>query len=628
MNSITTRALLAAAQSGLTWFPWTRLRPRADQPFGLHLVLIQALTAFVFVGALLSFAFWVVLHVVDPVVFITGGLVGAVARGLWFLMLRMTWNQRLTTTPAPPLPVGSLPQCVVSLALRLSLLIAAIALVYALENLRGSLALRALDAELAARHAGFQLADVVPPPVPDEKNFAMSRLFKPMLDYEYADPTSLQITGGWRDPAGWKYGQEMLRVESAEPKSSLQSFQKSSNAPPEFLSSAKKAPAYAGTFAAGDVTDLALWQAYYRWLPDWPKPSTPGSPGRDVLLGLSKSDADVEELHRAAKERPLSRFPIAYERGPAALLPHLASLKRSVTHLKLRAVAHLAEQQPDAALADTQLALRLSDLLADEPILISLLVRVAMDRITLQAIWEGCREGGWNEAQLRSLQESLATRSHVAAFARALRGEGALARVTYDLVIRNPKEALDYGQDAQAGELSGFALFVRWAPRGWIRLNEVSHLRYLDAFTAQISADTPFTQSPAEEGAQDALLQKYASGRTIDRVVARMYAPVVSTRKLHEAEAWNRLALVGLALERHRLAEGRYPEHLDALSPKYLATVPRDPMDGQPLRYRRSGEKGFTLYSLGLDLRDDQGARVKTGTSTVGGAPSGDLVWR
>ena len=41
--------------------------------------------------------------------------------------------------------------------------------------------------------------------------------------------------------------------------------------------------------------------------------------------------------------------------------------------------------------------------------------------------------------------------------------------------------------------------------------------------------------------------------------------------------------------------------------PEFLAAVPLDPVDGQPLRYRRDADGTFTLYSVGENGVDDGG---------------------
>jgi hypothetical protein len=71
-------------------------------------------------------------------------------------------------------------------------------------------------------------------------------------------------------------------------------------------------------------------------------------------------------------------------------------------------------------------------------------------------------------------------------------------------------------------------------------------------------------------------------------------------------------ALTAIALELFRRREGRYPDRLDQLVPRFLPAVPIDPMDGQPLRYTlRAGQP--LLYSVGHDRVDDGGKLNLTG---------------
>jgi hypothetical protein len=63
---------------------------------------------------------------------------------------------------------------------------------------------------------------------------------------------------------------------------------------------------------------------------------------------------------------------------------------------------------------------------------------------------------------------------------------------------------------------------------------------------------------------------------------------------------------LALALAAYRGEHGRYPEGLDLLAPKYLAAVPTDLFSGKALLYRPS-ERGYLLYSVGVNGRDEQG---------------------
>jgi len=81
-----------------------------------------------------------------------------------------------------------------------------------------------------------------------------------------------------------------------------------------------------------------------------------------------------------------------------------------------------------------------------------------------------------------------------------------------------------------------------------------------------------------------------------------------------------RAAQVALAVERFRLATGGLPDSLGQLVPAYLEAVPKDPFDGEPLRYRTLAP-GFVVYSVGEDGKDDEGR-------DQGGSGSRDVAFR
>jgi hypothetical protein len=74
-------------------------------------------------------------------------------------------------------------------------------------------------------------------------------------------------------------------------------------------------------------------------------------------------------------------------------------------------------------------------------------------------------------------------------------------------------------------------------------------------------------------------------------------------------EASFRCAVAGLVAERFRRDSGRWPAAVADLVPDYLAKVPRDPFDGEPLRLIGRAD-GIVIYSLGNNGTDDGGADV------------------
>ena len=65
-----------------------------------------------------------------------------------------------------------------------------------------------------------------------------------------------------------------------------------------------------------------------------------------------------------------------------------------------------------------------------------------------------------------------------------------------------------------------------------------------------------------------------------------------------------------IALKRYEARYGKAPVILETLVPEFMGKVPRDFMDGQPLRYRVRNDGSYCLYSVADDAQDDQGSPV------------------
>lgn len=67
-----------------------------------------------------------------------------------------------------------------------------------------------------------------------------------------------------------------------------------------------------------------------------------------------------------------------------------------------------------------------------------------------------------------------------------------------------------------------------------------------------------------------------------------------------------------LALHRFKADYNHWPASLGELVPGYLSRLPEDPFSGEPLKYRRSPDGNFVLYSVAENLQDDGGTPVGT----------------
>jgi hypothetical protein len=478
-----------------------------------------------------------------------------------------------------------------------------IVLFYAVENWRGAHALNRYRAECERKGERFNIQPLIPPPVPDDQNFAMTPLLKPVLDYE-------TNAGGkkWRDPAG----RDRLSKISA------------------FLRDDKrrKEPSL-GNCYANTLTDLALWQAYYRGNTNYPQPAAAQTPAKDVLTALGKFDPELKELQEASA-RPFARFPVHYgdEDPYALLLPHLAPMKTLANVLALRATARLEAGQPREALADVKLGLRLSDSFKEEPILISHLVRLAMLSILIQPVREGLARHAWNEAELAGLEKQLAGIKLLSEDKHVMRAERAWDLIALDYYQRSGWRYNPFQDGETPGEdRSWLFCLLRIIPTGWVRQNEVLICRLIQDHALDGVDEKARRIDPSRI---DGLAQACESMRERPyNFLAMQLVPALgrASEKTARGQTLVDQATVACALECYRLANGQFPEALDVLVPRFIDKVPNDLIDGAPLRYRRSGDGTYLLYSVGWNQKDDGGQMVKKGQPPITQPHEGDWVW-
>jgi hypothetical protein len=107
-------------------------------------------------------------------------------------------------------------------------------------------------------------------------------------------------------------------------------------------------------------------------------------------------------------------------------------------------------------------------------------------------------------------------------------------------------------------------------------------------------------------GGTDAIRKQVS--QSIGDVLINMTLPAF--RRLQQAEDRNeqiqRNLQIAFALAAYRHEQGSYPKQLADLAPKYLKAIPDDLFSGKALIYR-SAEKGYLLYSVGVNGKDDGG---------------------
>lgn len=392
----------------------------------------------------------------------------------------------------------------------------------------------------------------------------------------------------------------------------------------------------------------------------WQQPDLrdPGAYGYTNSWANAMADAESNrpaiELLQQAANYPAIDFQLDYKKGFAIPATLLMPLKISAQQLTAAVMCDL--HGGDTASATTNLWTLLSLVQGehDERLIISQMVRIAVVNIAAVASWELLQSTNVTDGDLARLQESWERMEFVRAIENAMTMERAMqedllqkARVSNSEFRRllgwssasGWSSSGDWWQDVQDRlkiERDEVAVSI-WRTK-WSYSDEMLTLEYdqiaLEAFRA-IETNQPFLPACNNMGSLTAALNFTNSANQnwllrvsgmdqFQRIFSELYfSPSEKiVRRVMAVEACKHIVIAAIALKRYQLRYGNLPEKLSELTPELLPTVPLDPVDGKPLRYRRNAEGTFLLYSVGVDGKDDGGDP----TSSANGA-SNSYYW-
>jgi hypothetical protein len=605
---------LAYIESPWVWLRFKPPLPAHNARFSLGRVVALTLGQ-ILVAAIIGWAIGVTLgflvHGTGPLVLFRGpfgwiiwllagfsACQGVVGYGLTALC----WNQRAARLRANPALATGLPPTRYRVFRRLLgfvyfVLLAVItpaALFLTVENLRGEMLWRRERAKLVAQGERLEFRELLGPAIPPDQNAGAAALFAPLFDYRYEkvaapDPEAPDQAwqtqqAVWRDTSAVQRLQERLQFPDGRgPKADKESPHTPA------IDLAGWAEAYRSLLAAPRKDDPS-------WVAELKLPPATNDRARTVLAGLAVSERELAALCDASR-RPRSQFPVRYEEWFSSLLRHLSILKGAQVLLSLRCAAHLELGENDAAYKDAECALRVAELLREEPLLLSHLVRMAQGAIAVRTLWQGQAQHRWTDAQWASLLERLAQVEYVSGVTLAFEGERACGIQGINSWIAHP-------------ELMSGSAVPGISSRGFLRQNQIALARFQ---TRQL-ADLRAALSNAPLGGLAPLAAAASTNIPFEawtpyNFLVCMLTPATDKAMARTARAQtiNRMAIVACALERYHLAHGEFPERLDQLAPQCVAQVPLDPMNRQSLHYQRTDDGWFRLYSVGPNGVDDGG---------------------
>ncbi len=296
---------------------------------------------------------------------------------------------------------------------------------------------------------------------------------------------------------------------------------------------------------------------------------------------------------RKLSRLPAGRYPITWTPNFIdTLIPHIPKARMVASLLEWDATLLAHDGDMAGAIDRCQACLNAGRSIGDEPLLISLLVRVAIRSIAVKALERTVAQGQPPPASLAAAQKALEEAARDTALVTALRGE----RAGQHSMMANVESGKITLSEVTGGKPErGFWNSVSGL---WVTPRvKHSHAWMLNYLTEVIEV----AQKPAPE--REARLRQLEAAVTEAPPLARALCTALS--KVADADtrgaAVSGCAIAGLASERYRREHGRWPESLDELvRAGFLQAVPTDPYDGGQLRFRQAKD-GVVIYSIGAE---------------------------
>lgn len=294
--------------------------------------------------------------------------------------------------------------------------------------------------------------------------------------------------------------------------------------------------------------------------------------------------------------------------------------KRTMAHwLSGDLISALHEKQLARAQADLQALTQLVELHREEPTLVNQAFRIVIAGLVLADAWEALGAAGWTEPSLATLQGDLEKLDLLEAIGIGMSSDRVLGEeFMVELRMANSQQGQNLLGVASSGQQSLRGYFNNWVVLPFWRLNmDADELLYLQHYQKCLDLTRDLARGAAWPVVSSELVNQFnhvdnvTSGQLARiRYMFTVMAMPILQRTMQRTvcvETQRRLTVTAIALERYRLRHGQYPAALSALAPEWLAAVPIDLMDAQPLKYRLNPDGSYALYSVGEDGRDDGG---------------------
>ncbi len=308
---------------------------------------------------------------------------------------------------------------------------------------------------------------------------------------------------------------------------------------------------------------------------------------------VADNNQALELLHAGAAIEHC-RYPIDLSAGFETKVPNLSEIRTGVFLLKLEAILHAENGDGKLAVRSAKSCFGIARSLAKEPVTISQLVRAACQNVAVSIIEYCINRIELTDEQLVELIDCVQNSERISDMSCAFVGERCMG-------ISFFKEPGSMNPDSFDG-IPVRPLLELYKVIGMADSDAIIYLDIMDGYikTARLPAHQQLKAAKAIDTRLESTSQIHIMLHAIMPALAR-----VNTIALRNIAKLN-TTRIALVIERYRLAAGKLPESLSELVPSYLESVPKDPFDGNEIRYKKL-DTGFVVYSIGEDLSDDDG---------------------
>jgi len=361
-------------------------------------------------------------------------------------------------------------------------------------------------------------------------------------------------------------------------------------------------------------------------------------------------NAGALDLVRQATAKERFYIPLVSGSNPPfmveVLIPDMRWCRQAAEALTVQAVLKMTRNDPQGAWDDVLATHRLARLLDQAPTFVEQFVAVQIEEMAARAGIALATRGHMPPSESRELLSKLAALRPVGHMVDAIDTVERFCGLDVVMMLSRPGGLRGSGLNGMTDRFAPTSANLDWnemlrdmnTQYNWI-VKPMRLPRFHGLEEAQKAGEEEFKKfETGLKGGPLSGLRLFllkAGGRPFRKALTTAYTNILiaiiipalgqacnledDARMMHEIET------LAAALACYHAENGRWPAELKELCPSLLKTIPTDRFSVKPLIYK-PGEKGYLLYSVGKNLRDDGGQREPRNSNTSSAARKDDIV--